>query len=280
MKRLFLPLTLLLSCAIAQSADKKIPLKHQNPSDDATAKVTVSLKTEQRPPLAILFDMKPHLVHDVIERFVYLKRMNLNGQQTPAIDEQTVANTIKNMHQLGADLEVRNEQGQTALDITIQYGLPEITTALVQCGANVVPLFSGHTFIKDGVKNLGAFSALITTVSGLPAERHKIIAEKAEQYNKEKKEKEKVELRKQQGEHKQSSNPIVVGMVENEKNSVMNNLFDKYDDYDSKKAEKDSTSSSVPSSTPTPLPLTSVVQAALQEQHVKTTASQMALGCY
>lgn len=204
MKRLFLPLMLLLSCAVAQSADE-IP------------QTTISLKTEQRPNLASLFCESPTIIHSLVEKYERIKdikRSNSDYSRTFAekgcndlvafeiCRESDIIKNIKTLHKLGADLNTVNEAGKTALEVAIKIGSPAIIATLINLGADVTPLFKKGTF-NEKIKSLSKFDTLSTAIAQLPREEQKAIAEKMEQY---KKEKEEAKLKKQQEEEQKQKN--------------------------------------------------------------------------
>jgi hypothetical protein len=157
------------------------------------------------------------------------------------------------LHEMGANLNALNNHEKTVLEVAYENASPKIITALINLpNVDLIPLFKSSGF-KYVVKDLPNYNAVIDAVYALPLERKKSILEKIDQINKEQekaaKEKEgsnnssaselpqtllpltptvKAALQKQQEEHKQNRNPIVVGNG-NEKEHHNELCTDKYE---------------------------------------------------
>jgi hypothetical protein len=234
MKRLFLPLTLLLSCAVAQSADldktdltvnnRRKNLKDQNPPDDEMAQVTtslaaVSLRTGQRPNLTALFHSCPAIIHLFVAKYENLKKIErMETEDKNKYDkklakrncddfaafkieyENEILKNIKTLHTMGASPD-SYLYGKTALEIAVEKGSPRIIKTLItEIGADVIPLFRSDIFKQSKIKSLSKCNAVIEAISELSPEKQKAIGEKAEQIRKEQITKEEAELKKQQEE--------------------------------------------------------------------------------
>jgi hypothetical protein len=228
MKQLFLPITFLLSCGVAQSLasdDTSFTLNNRSePNDDeiaqvATSLAAVSLKTDKQPNLAALFHSCPAIIHLFVAKYENLKKIKrMETENKIEYDkkltkrncgdftafkikyENEIIKNIKTLHAMGASPD-SCLCFKTALEIAVEKGSPRIIKTLItEIGADVIPLFRSDIFKQSKIKSLSKCNAVIEAISELSPEKQKAIGEKAEQIRKEQIAKEEAELKKQQEE--------------------------------------------------------------------------------